>query len=426
MGPMYLDLNAPIGLFPGATSGAFVKTITPSPAATVPERLERLRVETGQPLTSADASTRIAVGPRRSSVPYLQNRCDNLIGKTVADALQSEFVLANGQSRRYRRDDLQYDIKTGRICLDVRATAASIVSGEEAVQVHLAAFMALEDQLPSVVHAAPAEEQRSYVQQTANAIAQRDIPWRRFLAPTSPHRQDIINAFDKEIAAVIGFGVMDEVVPGSAEYAEAVRRATLCRPLLDRKSDGSWKARVVKRGDLEDTVVEDGAGYVSFSHVASLASLRLTILQPERFIHRPLRTVADYIELSSCDVSSALCQSDDFADKVKRFLKVHSPVDGVWRYYRQKKPLYGAKSAPRRWNITFVNWITTPIAGGGPGFVRGKSGPSIFRREHTESHGANFAPACMSTTCCCQVLVQCRTSSTRCFVLVSPARKSSG
>ena len=387
-GPMYLDLNAPIGLFPGTTSGASVKTITPSPAATVPERLERLRVETGQLLTSADASTRIAVGPKRSSVPYLQNRCDNLIGKTVADALQSEFVLANGQSRRYRRDDLQYDIKTGRICLDVRATAASTVSGEEAVQVHLAAFMALEDQLPSVVHAAPAEEQRSYAQHTANVIAQKDLPWRRFLAPTSPHRQDVINAFDKEISAVIGFGVMDEVVPGSAEYAEAVRRATLCRPLLDRKSDGSWKARVVKRGDLEDTVAEDGADYVFFSHVASLASLRLTILQPERFIHRPLRPVADYIELSSCDVSNAFCQSDDFADEVKRFLKVHSPVDGVWRYYRQKKPLYGAKSAPRRWNITFVKWITTSIADGGPGFVRGKNEPSIFRREHTESHGA--------------------------------------
>ena len=387
-GPMYLDLTAPTGLFPGTSSGASARTITPQPAAAAPDRLERLRVETGQLLTSADSSTRIAVGPKKSSVPYLQNRCDALIGKTVAEALQSEFVLANGQSRRYRRDDLQYDIRTGRLCLDVTATEAATVSGEEAAQVHLAAFMVLEDQLPSEVHAAPAEEQRSYARQAANVIAQKDLPWRRFLAPTSPHRQDVINAFDKEISAVIGFGVMDEVVPGSAEYAEAVRRATLCRPLLDRKADASWKARVVKRGDLEDTAVEDGPDYVFFSHVASLASLRLTILQPERY-YMPLRTaVADFIELSSCDVSNAFCQSDDFGDAVKRFLKVHSPVDGIWRYYRQKKPLYGAKSAPRRWNETFVRWITTPIADGGPGFVRGKNEPSIFRREHTESHGA--------------------------------------
>ncbi len=49
------------------------------------------------------------------------------------------------------------------------------VSHLTSVQVHLAAFMALEDQLPSVVHAAPAEEQRSYAQHTANVIAQKDL-----------------------------------------------------------------------------------------------------------------------------------------------------------------------------------------------------------------------------------------------------------
>jgi hypothetical protein len=100
--------------------------------AAAPDRIERLR-----------RSTRITVGPNKSCIHYLQTRCDAMIGKTVADALQSEFTLANGQSRRYRRDDLAFDIKTGRLCLDVTATAASAVSGEKATQVHLAAFMAM-------------------------------------------------------------------------------------------------------------------------------------------------------------------------------------------------------------------------------------------------------------------------------------------
>jgi hypothetical protein len=167
-----------------------------------------------------------------------------------------------------------------------------------------------------------------------------------------------------------------------------VRLATLCRPLLDRKADATWKGRLVKRGDLEDSAAEDGKDFVFFSHVASLASLRMTIMQPGRYALQLGQTDADRIEISSCDVANAFCQSNRFTDAVKRFLKVHSPIDGVWRYYRQKKPLYGAKSAPKRWNDTFVEWVTTPVAEGGPGFVRGTNEPSLFRRERTESHGA--------------------------------------
>ena len=391
-GPMFVDLNGACGRFPGPTSSA--STPAPVPATVTqsapaePDRLDRLRVETGQLLTSADLSTLITAGPKRSSVPYLQARCDALIGKTVADALQSEFKLANGQSRRYRRTDLAFDVKTGRLLLNVTPTSTSSVSGEEAVQVHLAAFMACDDEVPSEVHDLPAEVRDTYQRTTANVIAQKALPWRRFLAPTNPHRQDVIEAFDKEIAAIIDFGVMDEVLSTDPEYAEAVRISTLCRPLLDRKADGTWKARLVKRGDLEDSEAEDGKDYVFFSHVASLASLRMTIMQPGRYAIQHGQTDADRIELSSIDVANAFCQSNKFDDGVKRFLKVHSPIDGVWRYYRQMKPLYGAKSAPKRWNDTFVQFITTPIAEGGPGFVRGKNEPSIFRRERTESHGA--------------------------------------
>ena len=391
-GPMFVDLTGLCGVFPGprstATASAPATAAVSQPAPAKPDRLDRLRVETGQLLTSADSSTLIAVGPKRSSVPYLQARCDALIGKTVAEALQSEFLLANGKSRRYRRGDLKFDIETGRLLLNVAPTPDSVVSGEEAALVNLAVFMICEDEVPSAVHDLPEAERTTFEQTTANIIAQKALPWRRFLAATCPHRQEVINAFDKEIAAIIDFGVMDEVLSTDPEYAEAMQLATLCRPLLDRKPDATWKGRLVKRGDLEDTEAEDGKDYVFFSHVASLASLRMTIMQPGRYAIQLGQTDADRIELSSIDVANAFCQSNRFADGVKRFLKVHSPIDGVWRYYRQHKPLYGAKSAPKRWNETFVQWITTPISEGGPGFVRGKNEPSIFRRERTESHGA--------------------------------------
>ena len=391
-GPMYVDLEGPCGAFPGprstAPTSAPATAAVPQQTPAEPDRLDRLRVETGQLLTSADTSTLIAVGPRRSSVPYLQARCDALIGKTVAGALQSEFLLANGKSRRYRRGDLKFDIETGRLLLNVTPTPDSVVSGAEAAMVHLAVFMICEDEVPSAVHDMPEPERATFEQTIANIIAQKALPWRRFLAATCPHRQEVINAFDKEIAAIIDFGVMDEVLSSDPEYEEAVRLATLCRPLLDRKADATWKGRLVKRGDLEDSDAEDGKDYVFFSHVASLASLRMTIMQPGRYALQLGQTDADRIEISSCDVANAFCQSNKFTDGVKRFLKVHSPIDGIWRYYRQYKPLYGAKSAPRRWNETFVQWITTPIAEGGPGFVRGKNEPSLFRRERTESHGA--------------------------------------
>ena len=63
---------------------------------------------------------------------------------------------------------------------------------------HLAAFMLCEDEVHSEVHDQPAaeEERTTYERTTANIIAQKAVPWRRFLTPTSPHRQDVINAFE--------------------------------------------------------------------------------------------------------------------------------------------------------------------------------------------------------------------------------------
>jgi hypothetical protein len=131
--------------------------------------------------------------------------------------------------------DLKFDIETGRLLLSVAPTPDSVVSGEEAALVHLAVFMICEDEVPSAVHDLPEAERATFEQTIANIIAQKALPWRRFLAATCPHRQEVIDAFDKEIAAIIDFGVMDEVLSSDPEYEEAVRLATLCRPLTAKR-----------------------------------------------------------------------------------------------------------------------------------------------------------------------------------------------
>ena len=165
---------------------------------------------------------------------------------------------------------------------------------------------------------------------------------------------------------------MEELKPGTQEYAEALTSpaTTLCRVLLDRKSDGTIKSRIVVRGDLENIERTDGPGFNYYAVTASLPSIRLALFQSGRHVLQPGQTPADWLVMSSCDVTSAFCQSDKNDDGVKRFLKVHSPINHIWYYYAQYKPLYGSCSAPVRWQNTFASWITTTIEAGGPGFLR--------------------------------------------------------
>ena len=168
--------------------------------------------------------------------------------------------------------------------------------------VHLAVFMICEDEVPSAVHDLPEPERATFEQTIANIIAQKALPWRRFLAATCPHRPEVINAFDKEIAAIIDFGVMDEVLSSDPEYEEAVRLATLCRPLLDRKADATWKGRLVKRGDLEDSDAEEPARQRSLVTQRALCKERdVCYLQSSEAVHE-LVDVERYAKLHASSV----------------------------------------------------------------------------------------------------------------------------
>jgi len=92
------------------------------------------------------------------------------------------------------------------------------------------------------------------------------------------------------------------------------------------------------RGDKEDVAKTDGPGFIYFASVASLPAIRLVLLRPGRYNLMPGETEEDYLEISSCDVLQAFCQSDPFNDGKRRFVKIKSPIDGITRYYELKKP----------------------------------------------------------------------------------------
>ncbi len=104
-GPMLLDVNGIVGVFPGDRP-----TLQPSSAATMgaPSTVHdesaaqlghTLQQATGSLLTSADCKLRIVAGKESSKKAYIQHRCHALVGKTVAEALQLAFPNTKGTSR---------------------------------------------------------------------------------------------------------------------------------------------------------------------------------------------------------------------------------------------------------------------------------------------------------------------------------------
>ncbi len=70
-------------------------------------------------MTSADGSLRVVAGKKSSSKDYIKHRCQAVVGLTVEQALQQSFPNAAGAMTRFRRSDLDYDIKCGRLQIEV-------------------------------------------------------------------------------------------------------------------------------------------------------------------------------------------------------------------------------------------------------------------------------------------------------------------
>ena len=152
------------------------------------------------------------------------------------------------------------------------------------------------------------------------------------------------------------------------EYETAVREATWSRFVLTRKRDGRFKARWVVQGCFESVELDD---FSNRSHVASLEALRALLFRHDR----GSRTMA------AIDIRTAFLQSDKYDQYEKpRYVKVVNPMDPTKVIYaRLLSPMYGQRSAPRRWEDTLAPWLESQD------FKRGKNEPSVFHRKSDDT-----------------------------------------
>ena len=331
-------------------------------------------------LTAHDASIVLRPGPLIDRAkPYISQRCKSVVGLSIAAALDSTFPAADGSDLPYRRADLQWDLDHDYLlaALSVSSEGAHEQYDSECAQAaHLACLALPSPGLDPIAYACPVSEQRTHIDALVAIVAMTDLPWKAYL--NGPEREHVMAAWNRELRALLDLNAIVPLVPGSPDYEEAVKSKTTtpCRVLLDFKRDGTWKCRVVTRGDLEDKVALDGPDFHYYSNVSRMSTVRCAALRAGRDTPRPGRAGGRII--SSCDVSNAFLQTTPFPDTDRRFLMIRSPIDGTVTYYRQLISVYGSCSAPARWETTFSTWLTSPESAGGPGLVRGMNEPSAY------------------------------------------------
>ena len=381
---LWLDVDAPLGVFPGDEPVARSPRSSVAPVEVPPstdkdppvdaaerrrrrraakkqavdQRIEQLEARQARAqgaaelqrsaarmMTAHDDSFRIRHLARPCTTPYIASRCRSVDGKAIAEALGMQFPDAHGALRRYRRSDLVYDIECKRL-------AVEYVGDPEAQSVAEVAWMSClhataEVSACSEVYLADVADQVAQMTHAHGVISMVDLPWKDYLH--GPYAEAVRESFMAEERALTEkTGSLRELVEGTAEYAAAKKASTQMRPLLNRKRDGTWKTRGVMRGDLEDKILLDGPGFDYFASVSRMSTVRLTVLRSGRHVPRPHRPGVRV--LSTRDVDTAFLQSEPFPETDVRYVRIRSPIDGKLRYYRQYKPIYGScpccKSAP--------------------------------------------------------------------------------
>ena len=331
-------------------------------------------------LTAHDESIVLSPGPLIDRAkPYISQRCKNLIGLSVADALHSTFSAADGTVVSYRRADLEWDLDHGYVlaALAIPPEGPSEQYDSECAQAAHLACLALPDSgREPVGHACSMPEQRARIDALVAIVAMSDLPWKAYLK--GPECAHVTAAWYRELNALLDLKAIVPLVPGSPDWEEAVKSKTTtpCRVLLDFKRDGTWKCRVATRGDLEDKVALDGPDFHYYSNVSRMSTVRCAALRAGRDTPCPGRTGGRVI--STCDIANAFLQTTPFPESERRFLMIRSPIDGTVTYYRQLISVHGSCSASARWETTFSSWLCTPESEGGPGLVRGMNEPSAY------------------------------------------------
>jgi hypothetical protein len=199
------------------------------------------------------------------------------------------------------------------------------------------------------------------------AAAQVDLNWKTTLA--SPDREAAIASLDKELHDLTT-RALRPIPADHPEYRDAVRLATRTRAVLGVKRGGTWKSRVVVRGDLQNRERVDGKGFVYYTEASQAAAVRALFFRGRRPPGWLLGTI---------DITTAFLQSTPFGPGTPaRYVVLKHPVTGEQLYYRQTRPVYGEASAPKRWADTLSAYLLSD------GFVRGENDSSVYYNRDTK------------------------------------------
>ena len=311
------------------------------------QRVKAIQKATTDMFTAHDDSIVLSPGPLIDRAkPYISCRCKAVAGLSVSAALSSKFLTADGTLVTYRRADLQWDLNhnyvTAALAVPPDGTPENYDS-ECAQAAHLACLALPDSGLDPVAYVSSLPEQRARIDALVAIVAMSDLPWKAYLNGTE--HAHVVAAWHRELNALLDLKALVPLVPGSPEWEEAVKSKTTtpCRVLLDFKRDGTWKCRVVTRGDLEDKVALDGPDFHYYSNVSRMSTVRCAALRAGRDTPRPGRTGGRVI--STCDIANAFLQTTPFPESERRFLMIRSPIDGTVTYYRQLVSVYCSCSA---------------------------------------------------------------------------------
>ena len=194
-----------------------------------------------------------------------------------------------------------------------------------------------------------------------------------------------LDGYLKEYEAVKGMRLreLDESEAAQVRKEHLVPRL---RMILEAKRDGRKKGRLILQGFAEPYSWDNGIS--SDSPVAYMSTIRCL-----------LAMVRQDDVVTARDVSTAFLQSEGYSSSEgKRFVSYKTHKLGKTRYYELLGPLYGQRSASRRWFETISKWLTAPKGDGcgfvkcsaseaepllGCGFKQGKNEPCLFRDPDT-------------------------------------------
>jgi len=183
-----------------------------------------------------------------------------------------------------------------------------------------------------------------------------DLDWKRMLKTAL--REDVITAWNKEIDDLVSRGHMYELFPDHAEWAEAHKHKTSGRAILAQKRSGLLKARIVRRGFMDDNDPNE----VTYTNLVRWVETRLLLSTPHD----------DDDMLASIDFAVAYSQGDPIPADKQVYLHFNDPISARLRYFRQLLHLYGGTRAGANWEETLVRELLLI------GFTRSDNAPATF------------------------------------------------